>query len=219
MHLRDRFQTSSLTARSIPGLRPFSSRTVRNRLRDRQARPRRTAIRPIVLPMHHVSRLTWCRRHLRFKRQDWTNIQFTDESRFHLDSSDDQCLLDRRLGERYVDTCVIKRQLFVGGSVMVWGGITERGRTPLVVFTGNLTRICYRHEIVQRYVFPFTQAQANNVTFKEDNARPHVVRDYLTQHNVDVLSWPAVLPDLSPIVHVWDEMELRLRQLQNQLVK
>ena len=139
VHLLDRFQTSSLTARSIPGLRQISSRTVRNILRDRQARPRRTAIRPIVLPMHRVSRLTWCRRHLRFKRQDWTNIQFTDESRFHLDSSDDQSLLDHRVGERYVDTCVIKRRSFGGGSVMVWGGITERGRIPLVVFTGNLT--------------------------------------------------------------------------------
>jgi hypothetical protein len=139
MHLLDRFQTSSLTARSIPGLRQISSRTVRNRLRDRQSRPRRTAIRPIVLPMHRVSRLTWCRRHLRFKRQDWANIQFTDESRFHLDSSDDQSLLDHRVGERYVDTCVIKRRSFGGGSVMVWGGITERGRIPLVVFTGNLT--------------------------------------------------------------------------------
>ena len=102
---------------------------------------------------------------------------------------------------------------------MVWGGITERGRTPFAVFNGNLAGICYRDEIVQRYVFPFTQGQANSVTFKQDNARPHVVRDYLTQQHVDVLSWPAVLPDLLPIVHVWDEMELRLRQLQNQLVK
>ena len=35
VHLRYGFQTSSLTGRSIPGLRPISSRTVRNRLRDR----------------------------------------------------------------------------------------------------------------------------------------------------------------------------------------
>jgi hypothetical protein len=34
-------QTSSLTAKSIPGLRPISSRTVRNRLREHNIRPRR----------------------------------------------------------------------------------------------------------------------------------------------------------------------------------
>jgi hypothetical protein len=45
--LRNRFQTSSLTARSIPGLRPISSRTVRNRLREHNIRTRRPAIRPI----------------------------------------------------------------------------------------------------------------------------------------------------------------------------
>jgi transposase len=39
VHLRNRFQMSSLTARSIPGLRPISSRTVRNRLREHNIRP------------------------------------------------------------------------------------------------------------------------------------------------------------------------------------
>ena len=73
---------------------------------------------------------------------------------------------------------------------MEWEGITERDRTPLVAVTGNLTGIHYRDEIVQRYLIPFIQAQANNVTFQQDNARPHVprvIRDYFTQQNVDVL--------------------------------
>jgi transposase len=33
-----------------------------------------------------------------------------------------------------------------------------------------------------------------------------------------LLPWPAVAPDLSPIEHVWDEMERRLRHLPNQPV-
>ena len=184
VHLRNRFQTSNLTARSIPGLRPISSRTVRNRLREHNIRPRRPAIRSILLPRHRAARLTWCKRYLRFRIQDWANILFTDESRFHLDSSDGRSRVYRRVGERYADACVIQRQSFGGGSVMVWGGITAHGRTPLVVVAGNLTGIRYRDEIVQPYVIPFIQAQANNVTFQQDNARPHVarvVRDYLTQ--------------------------------------
>jgi hypothetical protein len=44
VHLRNRFQTSNLTARSITGLRPISSRTVRNRLREHNIRLRRPAI-------------------------------------------------------------------------------------------------------------------------------------------------------------------------------
>jgi hypothetical protein len=71
------------------------------------------------------------------------------------------------------------------------------------------------HLIVTRpYIIPFIQAQANNVTFQQDNAISRVVCDYLTQQNVDVLPWPAVSPDLSPIEHVWDEMERQLSHLQ-----
>jgi transposase len=64
VYLRNRFQTSSLTARNIPGLRPISSRTVRNRLRDRHIRPQR----PLLLPRHRAVKLTSCRRHLRFRK-------------------------------------------------------------------------------------------------------------------------------------------------------
>ena len=88
VHLRYRCQTPSLTGRSIPELRPISSITVRNRLRDRHINPRRPTICPIVLPMHRTARLTWLIRHLRFKKQDLANILFTDESRFHLDMRD-----------------------------------------------------------------------------------------------------------------------------------
>jgi hypothetical protein len=44
------------------------------------------------------------------------------------------------------------------------------------------------------------------------------VRDYLTQQNVDLLPWPAVSPNLSPIEHDWDEMERWLCHLPNQPV-
>jgi transposase len=84
-----------------------------------------------------------------------------------------------------------------------------------------MTGIRYRDEIVQPYVIPFIQAQANNITFQQDNARPHVtrvVREYLTQQNVDLLPCPAVSPVRSPIEHVCDEMERRLRHLPNQPV-
>ena len=114
MHLRYRLQTSTLTARSIPGLRSISSRTVCNRLCDRYIRPQRPAIRPLLLPRHRAARLTWCRRHLRFRKQDWANILFTDESRFHLDMRDGRSRVYRRVGERYADACVIQRRYFGG---------------------------------------------------------------------------------------------------------
>jgi hypothetical protein len=64
---------------------------------------------------HRAARLTWCRRYLRFRIQDWANILSTDESRFHLDSSDGRSRVYRRVGERYADACVIQRQDLTSG--------------------------------------------------------------------------------------------------------
>ena len=135
----------------------------------------------------------------------------------YLDSSDGRSRVYRRVGERFHDSCVIERRPFGGGSVMVWGGILSRGRTALVVVDGTLTGIRYREKIIRSHVLPFVQQR--NATLKYDNARPHVARvviDFLTQNNVNVLPWSAISPDLSPIGHVWDEMQRRLRGLQNQ---
>ena len=68
VHMRDRFQTSCLNARSIPGLRPISVRTVHNKLGDRHSRPRRPRVCPMLRPRHRAARLTWCRCHLRFRK-------------------------------------------------------------------------------------------------------------------------------------------------------
>ena len=105
-----------------------------------------------------------------------------------------------------------------GGSVMIWGGITARARTPLVFIEGNLNGQRYRDEVVRPHVIPFIRNASQVITFQQDNARPNtagIVRDFLRQNNVPTLDWPAVSPDLSPIEHLWDEMERRLRRVPN----
>ena len=69
-------------------------------------------------------------------------------------------------------------------------------------------------------VLPFLQVHGRHITLQQDNACPHVphvVTDFIAKQNIATLPWSAVSPDLSPIEHVWDEMERRLRSLQNQL--
>ena len=218
-HLVNRFRAATLTARTLPGLRVISARSVRNRLLEHNIRPRRPAICPILLQSHRNARLAWSRQHLRFTHRDWSGVLFTDESRFHLDGSDGRNRVYRCVNERYADACVVQRAGFGGGSVMVWGGITSHGRTQLVIVAGNPTAIRYRDEIIRPHVLPFLQGQRGAVMLKQDNARPQVARvvtDFLGQQNVNTLPWPAVSPDLSPIEHLWDEMERRIRLLPNQ---
>ncbi|XP_062599508.1 uncharacterized protein LOC134261040 [Saccostrea cucullata] len=191
VHLRNRFQTASLTARSIPGLRPISPRTVRNRLRERNIRPRRPAVRPILLQCHHFI---------------WTAVTAVVE-----------CIVALGSGSRTLVLCNNDNSV----EVALWCGVESQHveRTPLQIVNGNLTGVHYTDEIIQQHVIPFIQRQQNHITLQQDNARPHVacvVRDVFVQQNVDVLPWPAVSPDLLPIEHVWDEMERRLSRLPNQ---
>lgn len=64
---------------------------------------------------------------------------FTDEFYFTLYRSYGRQRVYRRRGERYCEACVTERDKFVGGSVMVWGGISQGEETPLVVIHDSLT--------------------------------------------------------------------------------
>ncbi len=50
---------------------------------------------------------------------------------------------------------------------------------------------------------------------QHNNARPHVARictQFPEAENIPVLVWPAYSPDMSPIEHVWDALDRRIRQ-------
>ena len=79
---------------------------------------------------------------------------------------------------------------------MVWGGISWRYKTPLVVFEGNLTVKRYIDDVLEPVVVPFLQNHADVTLYQQYNARPHSARltsGFLVQNNVQVLPWPSIL--------------------------
>ena len=75
---------------------------------------------------------------------------------------------------------------------MVWGGISVRTRTELLVLNGTLTGQRYINKVLQPVVMLLVQQ--HHVVLQDDNARPHrarIVQQFLQQNNVDHLDWPA----------------------------
>ena len=149
----------------------------------------------VSVPDHCLSfyfaRVQWARRHIIWRRADWNNVLFNDESRFPLSRADGRTWVYRRINERYADCCLMERDQFSRGSLMVWDGIMGRRKTRR-----------YIDDVLRPHDIPFLRNQGPGVTSQHDIARPQTVlitRQNPAQNFVDVLLWPAVYPDLYPI--------------------
>ena len=97
-------------------------------------------------------------------------------------------------------------------SVMVWGAIVYKMRSRLLRSEGNLNRNRYIREVLHPEILPLLQ-RTQHAIFQQDNARPHVVRivqAFFQRHWVSMLPWPARVPHMSPIEHIWDMFGRRL---------
>ena len=192
-HLPRRFQMATSSARQYG----FSKQTVLRRLRQARQpiRPRNPYVEQVFTVRHRAARLQWAQR---WGRQQWARVLFSDESRFNLSRHDGGIRVFRRRGERFADNCLIERDRFGGGSVMVWGGIMGRRKTNLIVVQDNLNTQGYINQILQPEAVPFLQRYGPAILM-HDNARPHVARicrQFLYRNNVNALPWPGVSPDI-----------------------
>ena len=210
-HLRRRFQTATSSARQYV----ISKQIVLRRLKQTRQpnRPRRPYVEQVLTGSHRAARLQWAQRHFDWGRQQWARVLFSDESSFNLSHHDGRVRVFRRRGERFADNCLIERDRFGGGSLMVWGGIMGRRKTNLIVVQGNLNAQGYINQILQPEAVPFLQRHGPAILM-HDYARPHfarICRQFLNRNNVNVLPWPAVSLDMNPIEHIWDYLGGKVR--------
>ena len=100
----------------------------------------------------------------------------------------------------------------------VLGGISPYGVGNLVFIDGDMTGEMYRA------IFDNNLLQSVNKLgmgaqwiFQHDNDPKHtagIVTNWLNSNGIQRLKWPPFLPDLTPIEHLWDEIERRMKKEQ-----
>ncbi|GFT21137.1 transposable element Tcb2 transposase [Trichonephila clavipes] len=130
-----------------------STQTVQNRLHGVGLYARQPMVCVRLTSSHHHDRREWTTEHVNWRRNEWSNVLFSNESRFSV-HPDNRCIFIRReRGSRNNPAFVHESVRFGSGGVLVYGGISIDGRTDLyIIRDGPVTARRYRDEILRPIV-------------------------------------------------------------------
>ncbi|GFW75588.1 transposable element Tcb2 transposase [Trichonephila clavipes] len=150
---------------------------VRNRLHEGGLYTRRPMVCIPLTPRHRAARRRWAAEHRDWEQHDWSQVLFTDESRFSLECDTRRVLVWGDRGTRNNPAFVHERSQYRRAGWMVWGGISIGGRTDLHnIRNRTLTGRRYADDILRPHVILYAGAIGDSFVFQDDNARPHRAR-------------------------------------------
>ena len=208
------FKTASETALE----NNVSHQTVLRRLAENGINAHKPAMKPRLSQQNKDARMRWAVKHRRLNLDQWSKVLFTDESSFSVGQKDGRFYCFRRKFARYDEKNILEQKNRGYGCISVWGGIVGDQKLPLVRIDGRLNAEQYIENILTPHVLPFLQRERQNgrlITLQEDNAPPHaaiITQRFLTDHDVNVLDWPAYTPDMNCIENLWSYLTKALKK-------
>ena len=102
--------------------------------------------------------------------------------------------------------------------IHVWGGISRRGKTQLLIFSGIMDGPFYVEQCLTTYMYTESAKELyphGDVTMWADNDPKHTCKQacaYITEHGVSTIKTPAESPDMNPVENVWALMKGDIRR-------
>lgn len=171
-----------------------SIRTIRRRLQAAGLNGRRPVKKPFISIKNRKARVEWAKAHLNWTRQQWSDVIWSDESKFMLFGSDGITWIRRPEGKRFDPKYQLPTMKHGGGSVMVWGAFSAKGIGPLHRIDGIMNKKVYSN-ILENVMLPYAKRLfGRGFIYQQDNDPKHraaEVQEWFRRRRVILMEWPV----------------------------